>query len=206
MDSALEFLTGLPPWAVYLVLGLGAAIENIVPPVPADTFVLVGGFVAGIGRADAVMVFLATWLANVASAVLVYGVGFRYGAKFFTEGPGRRIMSPGQLETVDGFYQRWGILALFSTRFLPGLRAVVPVFAGVSREPLRRVLPPLATASAIWYGALVWAGASASGNIEQIEAWLTRANRGFLGVALIVMVLIGWWWRRSRQGSVERES
>jgi membrane protein DedA with SNARE-associated domain len=47
------------------------------------------------------------------------------------------------------------------SRFLPAFRALVPVFAGVTRVPLRRVLLPLALASALWYGALVYLGAMA---------------------------------------------
>jgi len=195
----LELLEGLPPAAVYAFLGLGAAIENIVPPIPADTFVLVGGFIAARGAADALGVFVATWLSNVAGALLVYAAGRRYGAEFFRSGPGRRFFSADQLETVDRFYRRWGVTALFVTRFLPGLRAVVPVFAGVSQEPLRRVLPPILVASAIWYGGLVWAGASAGGNLSEIEAWMARANRGFGGVALVAIGALVLWWRMSRR-------
>ncbi len=198
MIGALEFFEGLHPLAVYAVLGLGAAIENVIPPIPADTFVLVGGFIAGQGRTSVLGVFLVTWLANVTSALMVYGLGRRYGAAFFNGGPGRRILSAGQLETVDRFYRRWGVAALFFTRFLPGLRAVVPVFAGVSQEPMRRVLPPLVVASALWYGALVALGASARGNLAQIEVWMTGANRAFLMAAVVVVALLLTWWKRSR--------
>jgi membrane protein DedA with SNARE-associated domain len=199
MGAALEFFHGLHPWAVYVVLGLGAAIENVLPPIPADTFVVLGGFLATQGRAAVVGVFLATWLANAGGALLVYEVGRRRGEAFFRSGSGRHLLSAGQLETVDRFYQRWGVAALVFTRFLPGLRAVVPVFAGVSKEPLRRVAPPILVASAIWYGALVWAGASAQGNIDEIEAWLSQANRGFLTVALVVIGALVVWWHRSRR-------
>ena len=40
MEQVLSTLAGLPPPLVYAVLGLGAALENLVPPVPADTFVV----------------------------------------------------------------------------------------------------------------------------------------------------------------------
>ena len=36
----------LPPALIYIAIGVGAAVENIVPPVPADTFVLLGAFLA----------------------------------------------------------------------------------------------------------------------------------------------------------------
>ena len=47
------------------MIGAGAGIENIIPPVPADTFVLLGAFLSVSGRADPVIVFVATWVCNV---------------------------------------------------------------------------------------------------------------------------------------------
>ncbi len=203
MTTFLAFLEGIPPALVYVVLGLGAAIENVIPPIPADTFVLFGGFVSARGLARVELVFVATWLGNVASALLVYLVGYRFGPEFFASGRGRKLLTPGQLRTVEAFYDRWGIAALFATRFLPGLRAVVPVFAGVSKLRLRVVAPPVLVASAIWYGGLTYLGASAGENLEEIQGAISRANRFFLAVALILLGLLLLWWRRTRETPTE---
>ena len=42
----------VPNGLVYLVLGLGAAVENVLPAVPADTFVAFGGFLSAVGDLD----------------------------------------------------------------------------------------------------------------------------------------------------------
>jgi membrane protein DedA with SNARE-associated domain len=159
-----------------VVIGLGAAIENVVPPVPADTFVLLGAFLAAAGRADPVMVFLFTWVANVGSAVGVYGLAHRYGKSFFATPAGHWLLKPRQLEQIGRFYERYGTPAIFLSRFLPAFRALVPVFAGVTHVPLRRVIGPLAVASALWYGALVYLGALAGRNWSAIVAFFGRAS------------------------------
>lgn len=202
MDAVLAFLSGLPPAVVYALLGAGAALENLLPPVPADTFVLLGGFLAGRTAAvDAWMVFLVTWGCNVASALAVYGVGHRHGRTFFEEGLGRKVLTPPQLRRMRRFYQRWGTPAIFLARFLPGLRAVVPAFAGVSHQPFLPVAVPVALASAIWYGVLVWLGATAGRNLDTLVGWLADTNRVLLAVALAVGVAVGvWWWRSRRPG------
>ncbi|MBW3534793.1 MAG: DedA family protein [Gemmatimonadetes bacterium] len=197
-QSILAFLQGLHPAVLYVVLGVGAGIENVVPPVPADTFVLLGGFLTAGGRVGPVGVFLATWGCNVASALAVYGVGRRYGRAFFSEGWGRHLLTPHQLGRMQGFYARWGILAIFFTRFLPGFRAVVPAFAGVSRLPFLPVAIPLTVASALWYGALVWLGATAGRNLDRILGWIGDANLALLVVAGIIAVAVGVWWYRTR--------
>jgi membrane protein DedA with SNARE-associated domain len=199
MDGVLEFLLGLPPLLVYVVLGVGASLENIVPPIPADTFVLLGGFLAARGGPSPWGVFLATWGGNVASALFVYWLGLTHGPRFFEQGFGRHLLNAHQAERMRRFYARWGLPAIFCARFLPGLRAVVPGTAGLSRLGWWKVAPPLAVASGIWYGALVWLGFTAGSNLERIRAMLDRVNLGLLLVALAIFAAAGvWWWRTRR--------
>ncbi|MFQ5536571.1 MAG: DedA family protein [Gemmatimonadota bacterium] len=200
VDQLAAWAQALPSWAVYLGLGLGAAVENIVPAVPADTFVLLGGFFSALNESlHAWGVFLATWLLNAASALLMYRLGHTHGRPFFETGWGRRLLNAHQMERMQAFYHRWGTPAIFFTRFLPGLRAVVPVFAGVTHQPVGRVAVPIVAASAIWYGALVRMGAMAGENLEAVERALGEANHILLGAAVVVAgAAFGWWWRTRR--------
>ena len=206
LGEILSSLVRLPPYLLYGLLGIGAALENVVPPVPADTFVVLGGFLAAQGSAESRWVFAVTWGANVLSALLVYAAGFRYGPSFFQRDLGRWLLRPNQLERMHRFYARWGHLAIFLTRFLPGFRAVVPVFAGVTRQPLLQVAVPLALASAIWYGFLTWTGTVAGRNLETILEWLSGVNRAFLIVALGLWMLVAYWWYRGRGKTAPRGS
>ena len=199
MDLILGFLNDTSPFLIYATLGVGAAIENIIPPIPADTFVLLGGFLAARGRASEVAVFLVTWTSNVSSALVVYAAGYRYGPSFFETRIGRYVLDAEQLAAVRGFYERWGTAAIFYTRFLPGLRAVVPVFAGVSHQKPLYVVIPIATASAIWYGGLVWAGAFAGRNFDRVLALQSRVNLTLMVVAILFSFPIALWWIRSRR-------
>ncbi len=198
MDAIIEFFVTLPPILIYLTLGLGAALENVFPPIPADTFVLLGGFLASAGAGKAGWVFVSTWTANVGSALVVYRLGHVYGRPFFEHGWGRRLLSGRQLELLGTFYARWGTLAIFFTRFLPGFRAVVPVFAGVTHRRFGEVALPIAAASALWYGALVWVGALAEQNLDAILAWLSGINRGLLVTTLALATLVALLWYRTR--------
>jgi membrane protein DedA with SNARE-associated domain len=198
MEAVLGWLANLPPVLIYTVIGAGAAVENIIPPVPADTFVLLGAFLAESSGATPFLIFLVTWIANVGSAVAVYFVAYRYGQSFFATNVGHWLLQPRQLQQIGGFYARWGMPAIFVSRFLPAFRALVPVFAGVTRVPLRRVLLPMAVASGLWYGALVYLGAMAGRNWEAIAAFVSRVSGVLLLVALLLVAGLGWWWWRTR--------
>ena len=199
MADFLSWMHRVPAPVVYLLLGLGAAVENVVPAIPADTFVALGGFLSAVGDLDARWIFLATWSLNVGSALAMYRVGFTHGRSFFTRGWGRWALRPHQMERMTRFYERWGIWAVFWTRFLPGFRAVVPIFAGVTHQRALPVAIPLATASAIWYGALVWLGALTGHNLDALRTLLTRTSGALTVVALITLLAVGLWWWRTRR-------
>jgi membrane protein DedA with SNARE-associated domain len=200
MNTVLDFLASQGPVLLYVLLGAGSALENLFPPVPADTFVLLGAFLAASGRADAWTVFLVTWLANTGAALLVYWTGYRFGRPFFQVGLGRYVLNPVQLRRLGEFYQKWGLPAIFFARFLPGLRAMVPVFAGVTHQRFRTVAFPVLVASGIWYGALVWAGATAGRNLPALLEILGGANRALLVFAAVLFLVVGFWWVKTRRG------
>jgi membrane protein DedA with SNARE-associated domain len=191
-------MDSLPGPTLYLVLGVGAALENVVPAIPADTFVALGGLLSSVGTVSARGVFLTTWLFNVASALVMYRLAYSHGRLLFETRIGHFLLKPHQLERMALFYARWGLPAIFLSRFLPGVRSVVPVFAGITRQKWLPVAVPIALASAVWYGALVWLGIWAGENLELLRRSLGRVQ-GVLGVvALVSIVLTLVWWRRSR--------
>jgi len=199
----IEWMNGLPNAVVYLVLWVGAAAENVIPAIPADTFVALGGFLSGAGDLDARWVALGTWVFNVAGALTVYRLSHVHGRPFFDRGLGRYLLKPHQMERMAGFYDRWGTPAIFFSRFLPGVRAVVPVFAGATHQPLSKVVLPIAVASAIWYGGLVYMGVVLGSNLDELGSVLQGVNRTLAGFAIVVGILLGVWWVRTRRSPHE---
>jgi len=199
VTALIAWLVGLPDLLVYLTLAAGAAVENVVPAVPADTFVALGGLLAGAGDLDWRWVVAGTWIANVGSALVVYRMSYLYGSAFFDSSWGRSVLKPHQMERMRGFYARWGLPAIFFSRFLPGVRAVVPIFAGATHQPALKVMSPLALASAIWYGGLVLLGMWAGQNLGLLGEVLSGVN-SWLGVlAILVGALSVAWWIRTRK-------
>lgn len=214
MQETLDWLLGLlgviPVEAVYVLVGVGAAVENVFPPVPSDTFVLLGGILADRGMLVPELVFGIAWSANLFLAIGVYAMGVRYGRAIFRTGWGRWLLRPHQLRRMAGFYDRHGTLTVLVSRFFPVFRVLVPAFAGVSRLGFWRTTIPLGLASALWYGLLVWAGMFASRNLPRLVGWVERANTSLLVAAgLLAAAVFVWWWRtrrREREGGPSAET
>jgi len=199
LNGILSILHDFGPLLLYVLLGAGAALENFFPPIPADTFVLIGAFLAAGGRVEVWTVFLVTWLCNAAAALLVYWMGHRFGQQFFQIGLGRYLLKPAHLQRMGRFYQRWGLPAMFFARLLPGLRAMVPVFAGVTHQPFWTVLFPVLAASGAWYGSLVWLGSRAGQSLPALGARLAGTQKLLLLFSLLVLALLVVWWLRVRR-------
>lgn len=200
LSEWLQSLATLPAVPLYCSIGLLAAVENVIPPVPADTVVALGAFLAAHGLLDPWTVFAVTWVGNVASAALVYLVGRHYGRAFFAGPIGRRLISEETLAHIEAAYARHGSYGIFLSRLLPVWRGVVPPFAGIARVPAWRALVPIALASALWYGAIILLVVRLAPTLDQAIDALGRVNK-ILGIAalVVVLVLVGLIWLRRRR-------
>lgn len=185
----------MSPGAIYAVVGLLAAIENVFPPIPADTAVAIGAFVSGTGRVSTIGIFLLTWGANVAGATGMYLLARRVGKPFLVTRLGRRLVSPARLTRLERLYRAHGSWAIFFSRFIPGARALVPPFAGVAGLSAPRALIPMAAASLIWYGALTFLVARFVTEIHQVARLMDRlslwtlAAVGVFGLGLVAYLV-----------------
>lgn len=172
------------------MIGILAGVENIFPPVPADTAVALGAFLSHGGTVSALGVFAVTWTVNVATASGVYLTARTVGRRFF-EGPlGRRLLRPKALAKLEQLYDRYGLWGIFLSRFIPAVRAVVPPFAGVARLGAVRTIVPMATASAIWYGTLTLLIVELAARLEDVRRLLAQVHRAALLGALAIAALI----------------
>ncbi len=173
------------------MVGALAAVENVFPPVPADTAVALGAFLSAGGVISAWSIFLVTWVANVSSATAVYVAARTIGRAFFRGRTGGRLVRPAALARIERLYERHGVWAIFLSRFIPGVRAVVPPFAGVAGLGAVRALVPVALASGLWYGALTFVAALTIRNAGQIGAFITGLSRVVLVGATVALVVAG---------------
>lgn len=180
---------------LYLALAATAAIENFFPPLPADTVVAFGSFLAARGEATAIGAFLSTWLGNVGGAFTVYWLGRKYGASWLERGGRlRKFGGARSQERVRSLYSRYGLPALFLSRFLPGVRAIVPPFAGALGVPFLPVAAAIALASGIWYGFITYLAYRVGANWEALQQRISEVSTSVALVAagIVCVALVGW--------------
>jgi membrane protein DedA with SNARE-associated domain len=193
VTDLLHFLESLPAGPLYGLIAALAAVENVFPPVPADTAVALGAFLAGRGIMDPWAVFGLTWTANVSSGAAVYALARRHGRALFQGVLGRRLFSDATIARIEEQYQRHGTWGIFFSRLLPVWRGLVMPFAGIARVPPWRALLPLAAASALYYGALTFLVTTLGTNLEDVLRVVGRVNAVLGIVAVVASVTLAVW-------------
>lgn len=201
LEQIFAWLIQLPSAALYASAFGFAALENIFPPFPADGFVALCAFIANPGEASIIAVYVLVVIGNVAGAGVTYHVGRRYGA----EGLRAKLESRGLVkreEKIEDLYERYGLVAIFLARMIPGVRAVVPPFAGAMRLSATRTLAVIGLASAIWYGFITFLAFRVGEDWRTYIDQIKKVGVWGAGVAVVLVVVIGgimyWFMRRRR--------
>jgi membrane protein DedA with SNARE-associated domain len=102
---------------------------------------------------------------------------------------------------IRDMHRKYGALALMLSRFIPGVRAVVPPFAGALRlSPISTMLS-ISVASAIWYGTVSYLAFKAGADWEALTRMVTRSGRiaAIVAVAMVATGALVWWLRQRSQ-------
>jgi membrane protein DedA with SNARE-associated domain len=198
-SGLVQWLSGVPLGVLYLLMALFAAVENVFPPVPADTIVALGSWLAARGQGSPLWAFLATWVGNVAGASAMYFVGRRHGSGWMRRRFPALADERGERRLRE-LHGKYGTLSLLLSRFIPGVRALVPPFAGALRLPPVSSIAAIAIASGVWYGLVSYLAFRAGASWSALMATIARDGRLIaLGAAIVVSAGALVWWLRARR-------
>ena len=208
LQPFLSWIEGLGSGGLYVLMAGLAFVEGAAPPIPGDLTIAFLAFLS----ARAGGLWLATTFAITTGSVLgnsvTWWLGRRFGADWLTHQLGRIGLAKKELEAdraeqrIESAYDQYGWIALFVSRFIPGVRAMTPIAAGAMRVPLWETLGILYVSSFIWYGVLIWIAMKLGRDWEEVKAGIARfaqgAGIGALAVGAL-FALVAWiLWRRRR--------
>lgn len=197
LESITAWLGALPVGTLYAAIAGLSAFENFFPPFPSDGVIAFGSFLASRARGNPVTVFLAGWFGNVAGAMVTYTLAHRYGSDMILQRLEKYAGASAENRMKD-LIARYGFGGLFVSRFLPGVRAIVPPFAGAMRLPAFKVFLAIASASAVWFGLITFLAFRAGDNWELLQHYLVRSGQwaGIVAGAIVAIALGLWLLRR----------
>lgn len=205
--------SGLVELAVRIIDKLGYAgvfvlmtLESMVAPVPSEGVMPFAGFLAFHGE-------LAFWpVVAVATAGSLLGSWISYEMGKYLGRPvvikwGRYVfLSERDLDWAERFFHRaGGEWAIFIGRFVPVVRHVISLPAGLAKMPLVPFFIATGLGAFGWNLILTYAGFKLAENWERIKEWMEPVDYAILALMAIAAVVFVWLhWRRFKQERASR--
>jgi membrane-associated protein len=135
-------------WFLLIILAV-AFFDSIVPIVPSETTVIIGGVAAGAGEQSLPLVILCGAVGAFLGDNTAYSIGHRFSARIEQRGE-RKPKTKARVDWAKEQIRLRGGLLLITARFIPGGRTVLTLTCGITRQPRAWFAMWVAVAAVIW--------------------------------------------------------
>ena len=183
-----NFLTSIPdyislaveknPQIAYLTICLAMFLENIIPPIPSELIMPLGGFFVYQQKLNFYILVFSGLLGTILGSLPWYYLGILVNEKRiskFLDKKGKYLgISSNDLNKSKRWFDRYGVSLVFWGRLVPGIRTLISVPAGIELMPIRKFLFWTTLGSLIWVSLLTYAGYFFGENYPIIETYLDQ--------------------------------
>ena len=197
-----NFLTSIPDFInlaveknqliAYLTICLAMFLENIIPPIPSELIMPLGGFFVYQQKLN--FYFLVFWglLGTILGSLPWYYLGRLVNEKRlsnFLEKQGKYLgISTNDLIKSKKWFEKYGVSLVFWGRLVPGIRTLISVPAGIELMPLRKFLIWTTFGSLIWVALLTYGGYLFGENYPIIESYLEQIK--FVVKPILILIIL----------------
>jgi membrane protein DedA with SNARE-associated domain len=178
----------------YLGVFLLIAIENIFPPIPSEVILLFGGFMTTYTKLNILGIVIASLLGSLSGAIMLYYIG-----KIFNKNRLKKIISGkvgkilrlknSDIDKADKWFDTKGQKTVFFCRFIPLIRSLISIPAGMSEMHMSKFLVYTTIGSLIWNTVLIVIGSIVGNNWTSILSVLDTYSKIVVIVMAIVVIL-----------------
>ncbi|RIW27798.1 DedA family protein [Bacillus salacetis] len=180
------------------------ALENIFPPIPSEVILTFGGFITTTSKLTIMGVVIASTLGSVIGAMVLYGLGLQLDVdrmeKVVDKWGHILRLTKDDIHKADAWFDKYGYWSVFFCRFVPLIRSLISIPAGMSNMKFVPFLGFTTMGTLIWNTVLVYVGAQVGESWEDIVGYMDiYSNIAYAVIALLVMVFLVYFYRRKRK-------
>lgn len=167
------------------------ALESMIAPVPSELVMPFAGYVAAQGKLDFVLVNVFALGGSLLGSLVSYYAGKILGRKLVVQ-YGRWLgLRPRHLEWTEKWFNRHGTKTVFIARFIPVVRHLISIPAGISRMALGPFLAMTLVGATLWNGFLAYLGMALRGQYGLIVQY-SEALDILIVILLLIALLYAW--------------
>ena len=184
-------------WIGYSAILVAMFLENVIPPIPSELIMPLGGFYVHQGQLQFIPVVLAGLIGTVLGALPWYGLGRLINEErleIWLGKYGRFIgINSKDLFKSRTWFNRYGVALVFWGRLLPGIRTLISVPAGIELMPFIPFILWTIAGSLIWTLLLTGAGLLLGEGYNNVEIWIEPFSKS-VKLIIIISVISGLIW------------
>jgi membrane protein DedA with SNARE-associated domain len=166
---------------------LFAFIENVFPPSPSDLVIVIGGTLIGTGDLNFALSLVFATLGSITGFMLMFYIGSTVDKKLIHAGRFRYI-PVNSIDKVENWFRKYGYFVIVANRFMPGTRAVISFFAGISNLDPKKTIILCFISALLWNTIMLYLGFVFGDNIAKVDNYLTTYTNLVI-VATVVVIL-----------------
>ena len=175
----------------YPVVFILITLESTLVPIPSELVMPFAGFMAYKGEFSLPVILVINSAGALLGSGLCYWIGVVGGKPFLVKYGKYFLVNQHDIAKTETFFAKHGKATILIARFLPVIRHVISVPAGIARMPLRGFFLQTFLGSTIWGGVLILLGYYVGANWETLANTLKRVDL-LIGLILVLgLVALG---------------
>ncbi|WP_079509072.1 DedA family protein [Mesobacillus jeotgali] len=170
------------------------ALENIFPPIPSEVILTFGGFMTTTTNLSILGVVVSATAGSVLGAIILYIIGLQLDVNRLEKivkrwGHILRIKI-SDIHKADAWFDKYGPWTVFFCRFVPLIRSLISIPAGMSNMNIGLFLVFTTVGTLIWNIVLVYLGASVGGSWDVIVEYMDIYSKIIYAILFILFIVL----------------
>jgi len=187
----------------YIGICLLIMIENVFPPIPSELILTFGGFMTISSNMTIVGCIIASTIGSLLGAIILYYIGKILNKerliKIVNSKYGKLLgIKTKDIESADKWFDEKGNKTVFFCRFVPIVRSLISIPAGMSEMPFVKFILYTLFGSLIWNTALICVGAFAGDKKDIILSAIDKASNVILILIVVVFIIFAYKFYKNR--------
>ncbi|WP_270165174.1 DedA family protein [Paenibacillus sp. SYP-B4298] len=188
MDWISDVLHSLLLWVESLG-AFGIFLGLMLEVIPSEIVLAYGGYLVSQGNVSFVMAIVFGTLGAIGQNWVLYAIG-RFGGRPIVDKYGKYLkIKQKHVDVAEGWFKKYGAGIVFTARFVPVMRQVISIPAGMARMNFGLFTLLTALASLPWSIMFVYLGMQLGDRWEQIDEVAGPYIKPFVIVALALAIL-----------------
>ena len=183
IEVIVNHISNVAPIYIYVIAFLFSYVENIFPPSPSDAVLVFIGYLVAVSKVHFLPVLLVSTFGGALGYLTMYKLGQIFGNRVVEKGK-LKFISLERIHKIEQWFSKYGYWVVVGNRFLPGTRAVISFFNGLSNLNLTVTAILCTVSSLAWSALLIGFGMAFGKQWIYIEDYLNR-------YAILVTCIIG---------------